>query len=127
MSISASTPFGYDLSQILSTDSSPEACPALVSTVLGPCWWFRVFSAIPRARSIAPRIASPEAGSFKSTAAGRQGQRRDGACRCLRDAGTRSVVQRTAAEGRKAGAEDRARVDQVGVGDDTFRQRALRL
>ena len=37
------------------------------------------------------------------------------------------VVQRPAAERRESGAEDRARIDQVGIGDDVLGQRRLRL
>src|SRR3989442_10740725 len=37
------------------------------------------------------------------------------------------VVQRPAAEGREAGTEDKARVDQIGFGDDAFLEHPLRF
>ena len=41
--------------------------------------------------------------------------------------GLLGIVQRTAAEWRESGAEDRARVDKVRVGHDPFAERLLRL
>src|SRR5258708_29645504 len=112
MSISASTPFGYDLSQILSTVSLP---PRLVLVSYGmrpmlvPSRHFRRF----RERGPSRLRTVHRRGRLSSTAARREGQGGDDARRGHRGSGSRSVVQRTAAEGRTASAKDSAGVAQT--------------
>src|SRR5260370_19209331 len=49
------------------------------------------------------------------------------ASRGRRGAGTRRVLERAATEGREAGAEDCARIDQIRIGDDAVGERDLRF
>src|SRR3954462_661423 len=80
----------------------------------------------PPAMSTCDMIQPPKMSPFWFASAG-IGMTRSAGCLPSGSLSMREIVQRPAPERREAGAEDEAGVGEVGVGDDAFLDRALRL
>src|SRR5690348_11584185 len=83
-------------------------------------------AAVPPATSTCAMIQPPKMSPFWFASAG-IGMTRSAGCFPSGSFSMREVVQRPAAERRKAGAENEPGVRQVGVADDAFLHRALRF
>src|SRR4051812_7504703 len=83
-------------------------------------------ASVPPAMSTCDMIQPPKMSPFWFASAG-IGMTRSAGCLPSGSFSILQIMQRTAAEGGEAGAEDEAGVDQIGIGDDAFLQHALRF
>src|SRR5690242_9800643 len=83
-------------------------------------------AAVPPAMSTCAMIQPPKMSPFWFASAG-IGITRSAGCLPSGSFSIFEVVQRSAAKRRESGAEDEPRVDELGVRDDSFVERALRL